>query len=437
MKFQLGPEIIASYKRLSYTPWYAFAEFVDNSTQSYLNNKGKLDKAFTDSEQQLTVTISFGKDKKGDYIRIEDNSIGMSKTELEKAVVVGKIPQNTQGRSKYGIGLKTAASWFGDLWTVRTKKLNEKKEESITVDVPKIANNNLDLKHKSKTVETSKHYTIIEIRKLNHKVHGRSVNKIKEYLSSIYRKDFTHLNLKLIFQDEELKFNYKDLEKRYLKNAKEEPYHKEFQFRVKGKVVKGWAAVFEKGSRKDAGFTILQADRVILGYPDAYKPPIIFGDQEGGTNNLVNQRLVGEIHLDGFEVSHTKDAILFSDEEKDILDTKLYEELKDFKHIAETYRKHQAEQAAPKASSVKIAINTFSEELNSRQLKNLISTFEPPPSSLIRKNNNAIQDNVTKSFKPTLKTKINDLLVSLYLVEDMSPNDPYIIIESTRSKKNQ
>ena len=35
----LGLDVIRSYKRLSYTIWHAIAEFIDNSTQSYFNNR--------------------------------------------------------------------------------------------------------------------------------------------------------------------------------------------------------------------------------------------------------------------------------------------------------------------------------------------------------------------------------------------------------------
>jgi hypothetical protein len=51
----------------------------------------------------------------------------------------------------------------------------------------------------------------------------------------------------------------------------------------------------------------MQANRVIHGWPEAWRPTTIYGPY--GTNDLVNQRLVGELELDGFEVSHTKDSI--------------------------------------------------------------------------------------------------------------------------------
>ena len=434
MKFQFGPEIISSYKRLSYASWYALAEFIDNSTQAYLNNKAAMDALYKKEKKNLTIEISTGKDMKGEFIKIIDNSIGMTKSELQNAVILGKIPKNSSGRSKYGIGLKTAACWFGDFWTVTTKKFGNLNEIKIEFDVQKVAKNNLTLKETSVKKDKSEHYTIIEIRQINHKIQGREEKKISEYLRSIYRKDFQNFNLVLKFQGNQLSFDYEKIKNRFLKNAKGQPYEKEFSFKVGNKTVRGWAGVFEGGSRKDAGFTILQANRVIRGYPDSYKPELLYGDQEGGANNLVSQRLIGEINLDGFDVSHTKDAILFANEQREDFEAKLYEELKDYKHIAQTYRKYKANQAKPKDSVVNAAINNFSEELKSNHLKELISIFELPPETLIHKSNRALIGNITSKFRPTLKAKINELDINIYLASDMSANDPYVLIESTKSR---
>jgi len=122
-----------------------------------------------------------------------------------------------------------------------------------------------------------------------------------------------------------------------LKNGK--PAKETFRFKVGGKIVSGWAGVLEKGSRRDAGFSIIQSDRVITGWPDSYRPETLFGEQEGGSNDLVNQRLFGEIVLEGFEVSHTKDQILFDDGEKEELELKLKKDLAGMRQLALSYRK--------------------------------------------------------------------------------------------------
>lgn len=176
MEFKLGPEIISSYKRLSYSPWYALAEFIDNSTQAYFNNREALDKVL--GSHRLKIEINYGSDDDGEFIIIKDNSIGMSKEELENAVIVGRIPPFHSGRSKYGVGMKTAACWFGNYWSIKTKKLNLDNEEYICVEVDKIAAGNFDLNHESSPAEKNDHYTIIEIRNLNRKIRGRTFRKL-------------------------------------------------------------------------------------------------------------------------------------------------------------------------------------------------------------------------------------------------------------------
>src|ERR1700733_11113196 len=106
MQLELGVEAIRSYKRLPYTPWHALAEFVDNSTQSYFNNRELLDTAFKADGRQLEISISY--DRLTGFLRIVDNAMGMSFTELEYALRIGQPPADTSGRSKYGLGLKMA-----------------------------------------------------------------------------------------------------------------------------------------------------------------------------------------------------------------------------------------------------------------------------------------------------------------------------------------
>ena len=118
----IGPEAITSYRRLAYSPWHAIAEFVDNSTQSYFDNRAVLDEQMQKDEDRL-LTVSIVYDKNNDLLRVADNAMGMSVLELEQALHVARPPANTSGRSKYGMGMKTAACWIGNKWTVTTKKL--------------------------------------------------------------------------------------------------------------------------------------------------------------------------------------------------------------------------------------------------------------------------------------------------------------------------
>jgi hypothetical protein len=431
MDFQLGPEIITSYKRLSYTAWYALAEFVDNSTQAYFNNKSVLDKVYKEEKSSLTVEITVSNANKGSII-IKDNSIGMSENDLTNAVVVGRRPKDDSGRSKYGLGLKTAACWFGDYWTIETKKLGELFSSKVIIDVDKISKGNVNLNYTKYKSTPNEHYTKITITKLHREIHGRTNNKIKNYLSSMYRVDFKNYKLKLIWQGDQLKWNESDLEKRILRNQAGELEKRQFKFKINKKLVHGWAAVFETGSRRDAGFSIIQSDRVIVGWPDSYRPETLFGNQEGGVNDLVNQRLFGEIYLEGFDVSHTKDEILFTDEESEALDSYLLKQLADLKELAKSYRKYSADERITTDDQTEMALNIFNDEIKSPEMQDLLKTIEIPPIDEILRNKEILKKSVLRrNEKPSLKAKINDLIIKIYIVDDMSPNDPYVLIEAT------
>jgi HSP90 family molecular chaperone len=105
MKFQIGYETINSYRRLAYTPWHALAEFVDNSTQAYFDNREALDLAFVEDGAEFEVAILY--DRAAGRVEITDNSIGMDEGELEEALKVAAHAPRPHGRSKYGMGLKT------------------------------------------------------------------------------------------------------------------------------------------------------------------------------------------------------------------------------------------------------------------------------------------------------------------------------------------
>jgi sensor histidine kinase regulating citrate/malate metabolism len=105
----IGSDIITSYKRLAYKPWYAIAEFVDNSTQSYFNNREILNKIFAQEKETLSVAIVYEQDQ--DVLRISDNAMGMSYEDLRNALHIARRPENTHGRSKYGMGLSCLLDW--------------------------------------------------------------------------------------------------------------------------------------------------------------------------------------------------------------------------------------------------------------------------------------------------------------------------------------
>lgn len=430
VQLQLGPEQIRSYRRLAYTPWHALAEFVDNSTQSYFDHKEELDRAYQVSDEVLEVSIVVSRDGTG-MLRITDNAMGMSLEELQRALRVGVPPDNATGRSRYGMGMKTAACWFGEEWSVRTKRLGEDTEHEVTVDVETVASGNLELPYQSRDGRNpDDHYTILEIRRLNRTPVGRTLGKIKDYLRSMYRVDIRSGALRLVWQGERMQW---EPDEAFVQAADGTYYRRDFAFDVDGKNVRGWVGVLERGSRAKAGFSILHSNRVVRGWPDSWRPTSIFG-QEQGTNDLVNQRLTGEVHLDDFDVSHTKDDILWLGEEEERVEKKLQEECATYREFAA--RRRKGDQNAPSLSDLEVAtaVRELESELSSSEMVDAITVEVIPPTDVIESAFAAVREAVDTSdptFRATISTLTGPLEILGFLSHEPSPNDPYIASEST------
>jgi hypothetical protein len=425
ISFGIGHNTIRSYKRLAYTPWHAIAEFVDNSSQAYFNNRDTLDSQYENEGEKLLVSISYDPDK--GLLTIYDNSIGMNLEELERALQVGIPPANTTGRSKYGMGMKTAACWMGNFWTVETKKLGEKRAYKVAIDVEEIADGDTDLTHEEFLKPEHLHYTLISIADHNRKFHGRTLGKIKEYLGSMYREDFRNGIMELQWQSQTLSWD--EVDNRLMRDRLGKQYKMPFQFDVNGKKACGWAGVLAQGGRAYAGFSIIHSGRVVKGYPDAWRPERIYG-AGGGRNDLINQRLVGEIHLDDFDVSHTKDDILWYGDEEELVERKLQEEIQVYIDAARSARTTQGDRKGPSEAEIDAALAALKEELLSKEMIDQIQVLAVPSPEDIRSSNQAIAAEVIQGEADFTAHIGDQLKVSVFVEPSMSLNDPYVIYET-------
>ncbi len=117
--------VYATYKRLSYQPWTAIAEFVDNSTQSFYDHKAEL--LDIKYNKGLRIEINYvDSPAEGDRLEIIDDAYGMEWDDFQRAVILDKPPINRDGRNEFGMGLKTAACWFGSIWSVESTRYNSR-----------------------------------------------------------------------------------------------------------------------------------------------------------------------------------------------------------------------------------------------------------------------------------------------------------------------
>lgn len=429
MRLELGLDVLRSYKRLPYSPWHALAEFVDNSTQSYFDNREVLDEDYTSTDTMLEVNIVYEKEGVG-LIRISDNAMGMDYDDVKRALHVGLPPEDPTGRSRYGLGMKMAACWYGNNWRIVTKKLGSTEEFTISIDVEAVASGDADLTESSVTdLDPSQHYTRIEISNLNRKPQGRTLGKIREFLAGMYRLDVSGGDLRLTWQGSPLTW---DIDWTFLEDPLGESYRKEFEFDINGKRAWGWVGVLAIGGRPKAGFAVIHQNRMIRTWPDAWHPESLYG-QTAGSNDLVNQRLVGEIHLNEFEVSHTKDDIHWLDDEEDLVQDKLKEVCGEYRDVAKRTKKSR--QLAPAA--IQAAAKAIEAELNSPEMADVIDADVPEPEIIAADDDALLAETDTDStdFHAKLNHRGIDIEILGVLDTTKSANDPYVICESTRSDR--
>jgi len=186
--------------------------------------------------------------------------------------------------------------------------------------------------------------------------------------------------------------------------------------------------VLETGSRALAGFSIFQNRRLIRGYPDSWRPTILYG-QDQGSNNLVNQRLVGEIHLENFEVSHTKDDIIWDGDEEG----QLYQTCAEYRRVASDRRKGQ-DSRRPNAIQLRTAINQVQSELDSNEMVDVLNLTEPPPATVL---DQSVKDLVEGEARrePTIIATLGNMAIKVFVSDDLSERDFYFAYELPRDNE--
>lgn len=348
LNIQPAASILNVFSRLSYKVWYAIAEFVDNSTQSYLSHEAEM-KAIPGFEK-LIIKVRY--DATTNSLTIVDNAYGMEIDRFRDAILLDAKNDEQTGRNEFGMGLKTAASWFGNIWTVISTQYGSTNKFSATVNIPALKADGLNsIKILRETVDSDTHGTTIIIEEVTKKITApRTKRKIIDLLSSMYRRDINGKNIEIWFGDEMIAFE----EYPILQNFRGKQWKKPLDFDVHfdGSIYKvtGFVAIMNPGSFPNAGFALFRQNRVIIGGSDAnYKPSRIFGQAQ----SQISLKLFGELNMDDFPVNQAKDGFVWDDGLEDAFIDALKANIQEYIRIAELSKKQreEEEQYSPEKSS--------------------------------------------------------------------------------------
>jgi len=394
-------EIFSIFRNLNYKAWFALAEFVDNSLQSYLD--WKRDPSSNGCPPVLIVDINISDDGQSQKIIIEDNARGIALKDFDRAFkVASRPPNNDLGLHEFGMGMKTSGFWFSNYWRVRTSVYGESVERVMQFDLTSILSQRIsEIEPFEVPGSKLKSYTIIELEELNQFPRGQTLAKVKRYLASIYRRFLTSGELILTLNGEALSFESpRILEAPYVRDESSNPpiifWKKSVSIDLgNDRKVVGWVGLKDTVSASNTGFALFRRGRLVQGGPDdPYSPESICSTR----NKHQFLRLFGELDVQGFGVTHTKDAIDWRTFEDEFIE-KLKEELKsgdhDFIFQATHYRIDK-----PKQDVVHLLTNQVevpiarSQELFSEVLTILQSSSQlPVPDELV---NSAISSDERK-----------------------------------------
>lgn len=322
------------FENLSYTLDSAFAEFIDNSTQAFKDNKGKLESSINDYVPK--IYIIYYADKGKEKIQIIDNCYGIKNDKIDRVLKLNIRPQNDgNSRNEYGMGLKTAAFWFGKKLSIISKCSDEDFTTDVLLSLDKLEDNvpvnykDKDFFQKSFGFECG---TILEINSLykQNLPKNQQLIRLGKIFSSKYRYDIQNENLEMhIIKKEDNKlfsvYNDEIIEIHNLSEAKKITFYKE-KFKIDEKTGKeqkiliddyldfegnkyhitGEVGILSKGSRDNAGLILFRRQRSVLGDEKGkrYKPYKIFKDGA----SFEYQRIYGVINLDDFPIFQAKNG---------------------------------------------------------------------------------------------------------------------------------
>lgn len=314
-----GVSVLSVLPHLNYKPWFALAEFVDNSLQSYLYDRIALQEADGD-DYQLHVDIEIN--AASNEIIIRDNAAGIRNEDYPRAFRPAELPPERSSLSEFGMGMKSAACWFSPTWTVRTSALGESIERRVSFDIVNIVQDQIEeLVVEEIPIDEDLHFTEIKLSQISRTPARRTLGKIVEHLKDIYRVFSSRGDIVLRLNGEPLIYDAPEiLVAPHHKKPNSEPiqWKKKLEFDFgEGLRAHGFAAIRKKASVSKAGFALFRRDRLIQGSGDeGYRPEQLFGK----SNSFIYQRLFGELHLEGFDVSHTKDGFKWDENEEPFLD---------------------------------------------------------------------------------------------------------------------
>jgi hypothetical protein len=241
-------------------------------------------------------------------ITIEDNATGMTQIGLVDALKIGKSEKTNQKKiGRFGMGMKTALASLGRAWTITTCTREDKLASQISEDLDRFVSSGKWQVEVNTVPKTYSHGTTIEIRRCDHITASHFEQSLNNNLGELFKHFLESELLQLYVNGEPVAVPEVNL----IEGTKIE-----IDTVIADRRVQGWIGLRKQGGN-NYGFSLIRYNRVVMR-----------NEKIGFNVHQQYNRIVGELHLDDFEVNHHKTAFVQT--------TEAWEEFKSF--ISEAVR---------------------------------------------------------------------------------------------------
>lgn len=303
-------------KHYTYKSPQVFGEFIDNSIQSYEDNKNILT---MESGYKLKVEINvewaMGSDNvvRAKKITVRDNAAGMTSAQFAQAFKSADRTITRNGMNEFGLGMKAAACWLGAKWSVISKSIAEDITHRLDFDVEKVSKEEIREIQSLDTIEPDrKHGTEIIITDFwsHNQIRQDEQDYITKSIASIYRYFLRKGELEIWFGEQLLTFeDYEVLVAPPHNNPEGENI--EWKCAVsqsyKQYSVSGFVALLKDTNDDKRGVVIMRNHRVVMGFDP--KERTIGKKFIGQVGSNKYRRVFGELEITGFDVAFGKNKV--------------------------------------------------------------------------------------------------------------------------------
>ncbi len=331
---QPGVGMYALFPAMTYKPWVAIGELVDNSIDSYVKNQKALLEINPNYKLKIEITIDQGSEPR---IVIEDNAAGIAQDRVQQAFTPASPNPDLSGIGRYGIGMKSATGWYSKFYTISSAAIGETIRRTVIFDIDKIIkekNTRVIIDKSPKAI--SEHGTRIEMTRLNKSApQGATLGKLRRYLASMYREFLRNASVDIYVAGEKLTYEVPEMLKAPYwatpkgpqEGSKEKVWVQNFSIELSDtwntdrdldkpkvpQIIEGWVGILAKGDNRRSGLALSWRGKVIYGAgsmaeesgEEIYRPYDLYRTRS--SNQFL--RLIGEIDVSDLKVTAFKDRV--------------------------------------------------------------------------------------------------------------------------------